>query len=56
LEQHLQAAYQQGRQEGLDAARQEMAGLLDAMAARLARTIEELTGLRQRFSSSACSG
>jgi flagellar assembly protein FliH len=49
LEQHLQAAYQQGLQEGQNAARQEVAGQVDAMASRLARTIEELSGLRQRF-------
>jgi flagellar assembly protein FliH len=49
LEQHLQGAYQQGFQDGQGAARQELAGQLDAMAARLARTIEELSGLRQRF-------
>ena len=49
LEQHLQSAYQQGVQDGQTAARQELAGQVDAMGARLARTIEELSGLRQRF-------
>ena len=49
LEQHLQGAYQQGFQDGQTAARQELAGQLDAMAARLARTIEEMSSLRQRF-------
>src|SRR5690349_2120279 len=49
LEQHLQGAYQQGFQEGQDEARKELGGQLDAMQARLARTIEELSGMRQRF-------
>jgi len=49
LEQHLQAAYQQGFQEGQGAARKESGGQLEAMAGRLARTIEELSGMRQRF-------
>ena len=49
LEQHLQGAYQQGFQEGQGAARQELGGQFDAMAVRLARNIEELSGLRQRF-------
>jgi flagellar assembly protein FliH len=48
-EQRTQAAYQQGLQEGHAAARQEMFAQVDAMNGRLARTIEELTGLRQRF-------
>jgi flagellar assembly protein FliH len=49
LEQHLQGAYQQGFQDGKNAVQQELGGQLDAMAARLARTIEELSGLRQRY-------
>lgn len=49
LEQHLQGAYQQGFQDGQGAARKELDGQLDAMAVRLARTIEELSGMRQRF-------
>ena len=49
LEQRLQGAYQQGFQDGQGAVRQELAGQLDAMAVRLARTIEELSGMRQRF-------
>ncbi len=49
MEQHLQAAYQQGHEDGQAAVRQELAGQMDAMAARLARTIEEMSGLRQRF-------
>jgi flagellar assembly protein FliH len=49
LEQHLQGAYQQGFQDGQSAAKQELGGQVDAMAARLARTIEELSGMRQRL-------
>ena len=49
LEQHLQGAYQQGFQDGQNAARQELGGQIEAMGIRLARTIEELSGLRQRF-------
>jgi len=49
LEQRLQEAYQRGFREGQDAARNELEGQLGAMAARLARTIEELSGMRQRF-------
>ncbi|HEX4594974.1 MAG TPA: FliH/SctL family protein, partial [Bryobacteraceae bacterium] len=49
LEQHLQGAYHQGFQDGQGAARQQLGGDLDAMAVRLARTIEEMSGMRQRF-------
>jgi flagellar assembly protein FliH len=49
LEQHLQGAYQQGFQDGQGAARKELEAELDTMAVRLARTIEELSGMRQRF-------
>ena len=49
LEQHLQEAYQQGFQNGQNAAQQELGGQIDAMATRLARTIEEVSGLRQRY-------
>jgi len=49
LEQHLQGAYQQGFQDGQDAARKELGEQVEAMGARLARTIEELSGMRQRF-------
>src|SRR5580693_3429013 len=49
LEQHLQGAYQQGFQDGQGAARKELEAELDATAVRLARTIEELSGMRQRF-------
>ncbi len=44
-----QSVYQQGFQEGKAAARQEVAAQIEAMNGRLARSIEELTGLRQRF-------
>jgi flagellar assembly protein FliH len=43
------AAYQQGFQAGQDASRQELAAQAEAMNARAARSIEELSGLRQRF-------
>jgi flagellar assembly protein FliH len=49
LEQQLQGAYQQGFQDGQNAVQQKLGGQLDAMASRLARTIEELSGLRQRY-------
>jgi flagellar assembly protein FliH len=49
LEQHLQGAYQQGFQEGQEVARKELGAQIEAMGARLARTIEELSGMRQRF-------
>lgn len=42
-------AYQQGLAEGQAAARREMAGQVEAIHARFARTIEELSGLRARF-------
>jgi flagellar assembly protein FliH len=48
-EQRMQAAYQQGLQEGHTSAQQDMSAQLGVMNGRLARTIEELTGLRQRF-------
>src|SRR5215471_5083623 len=49
LEQHLQAAYHQGFQDGQTAVNQQLGGQVEAMATRLARTIEELSGMRQRF-------
>ena len=49
LEQRLHETYQKGFQEGQVAARKELQGQVDTMAARLARTIEELSGMRQRF-------
>ncbi len=48
-EQKIRAAYQQGLQEGQASARQEAMAQLDAMNQRMARTIEELSGLRQRY-------
>ncbi len=48
-DQRVNAAYQKGLEEGLAAARQEIGGQLDAAYERLARTIEELSGLRARF-------
>ena len=48
-EQKIRAAYQDGVQEGQASARQEMMPLLEATNQRMARTIEELSGLRQRF-------
>jgi flagellar assembly protein FliH len=44
-QQELDAAFQAGQA----AARQEMSGQLNAIQLRMARTIEEMTGLRQRF-------
>jgi flagellar assembly protein FliH len=49
VEQRIHSAYQQGLREGQSAAQQAEAGQLDAMNVRLARTIEEMSGLRQRF-------
>jgi flagellar assembly protein FliH len=48
-EQKMRAAYQQGVQDGQAAVRQEMETKLEAMHVRMARAIEELSGLRQRF-------
>ena len=48
-EQKMRAAYQQGLQEGQASARKELGGQLEAMHARLARAIEEMSGMRQRF-------
>jgi len=48
-EQRTQAAYQQGLKEGHAAAQREMLAQVDLINGRLARTIEELTGVRQRF-------
>ncbi len=43
------AAYQQGFQEGQAAARQESAAQIQAMHLQVARTVEEMCGMRQRF-------
>jgi len=45
----LQKAYEEGQRTGQAAGRQEMAAQLQAMESRLARSIEEITGLRSRF-------
>jgi len=42
-------AHQQGFEEGQAAARKELAGQVEAMNARVARSVEELSGLRRRF-------
>ena len=44
-----QAPYRQGYEEGQAAARREIGAQMDAAYERLARTIEELSGLRARF-------
>jgi flagellar assembly protein FliH len=49
IEEKIRAAHQQGIQEGQAAVRQEMGGQLEAMNARMARAIEEMSGMRQRF-------
>jgi flagellar assembly protein FliH len=48
IEQHLSEARQQGFQEGQAAGRQSLAGQVEAMQLKLARSIEELTGSRLR--------
>ena len=48
-EQKIRAAYQRGLQEGQAAARQELSNELQTVNTRMARTIEEATGMRQRF-------
>jgi len=48
-EQRVRQAHQQGYEEGQAAGRQDLAGQLEAMQAKLARTIEEITGLRPRY-------
>jgi len=45
----IRTAYQKGLQEGQEAATRDTEARLDAMQGRLARTIEELSGLRPRF-------
>jgi len=47
--QHVRQAHQQGYEEGRAAGRELLAGQLEAMQGRLARTIEELASLRQRY-------
>lgn len=48
-EQKMRATYQQGVQEGQASAQHEMSAQLEAMNLRMARSIEELSGLRQRY-------
>ncbi|HUA21411.1 MAG TPA: FliH/SctL family protein [Bryobacteraceae bacterium] len=45
----IQAAQQEGFRQGQAAGRQQISAQLEAMQSRLARSIEELTGLRARF-------
>lgn len=49
MEESAQAAYRTGLQEGEAAARQHFGAQTDSSLSRMARTIEELSGLRQRF-------
>jgi flagellar assembly protein FliH len=48
-EEKLRAAHQQGVLEGHASARQEIGTQMEAMNARMARAIEEMSGLRQRY-------
>jgi flagellar assembly protein FliH len=49
IEQRVAVARQQGFEEGQAAARQSVAGQVEAMQMKLARSIEELTGSRPRY-------
>lgn len=49
IEQRLAAAHQQGFEEGQAGIRQTFAAQVEAMQMKLARSIEELTGLRARY-------
>ena len=49
LEQRTQMAYAKGRQEAESSASQQVSAQVDAVTAALARSIDEITGLRQRF-------
>jgi flagellar assembly protein FliH len=49
LERQIGAAHQKGFEEGQAAARQSLAGQLESMQMKLARSIEELTGSRLRY-------
>ena len=49
FEEKIRAAHQQGVQEGHRAARQEMGAQVETMNVRMARAIEEMSGMRQRF-------
>ncbi|HLK17608.1 MAG TPA: FliH/SctL family protein [Bryobacteraceae bacterium] len=48
-EEKIQAAHQQGVEQGRAAERKETAAQLEAMNLRMARAIEEMSGLRKRF-------
>lgn len=48
-EQRIRQAHQQGYDEGLAAGRLAVAGQIEAMQTKLARSIEEITGLRPRY-------
>ena len=48
-EQRVRQAHQQGYDEGLAAGRLAVAGQIEAMQTKLARSIEEITGLRPRY-------
>ena len=49
LSEQTQAAYAKGREEAESSASQQVLARVDAVAATLARGIDEITGLRQRF-------
>ena len=49
IEQRVQAAYAQGHQDGVEAARQGAEAQVHPVVERLARSIDEITGLRQRL-------
>jgi flagellar assembly protein FliH len=49
VEQRIHLAHQQGYDEGQVAGREPLAAQLEVMQGKLARTIEEITGLRQRY-------
>jgi flagellar assembly protein FliH len=45
----IKSAYQKGIRDGQAAARKEMLAQMEAISSRMARTIEEFSGMRQRF-------
>jgi flagellar assembly protein FliH len=47
--QQAQAAYQKGRQEADAAVRSQLSAQVDSLVTRLARSVEEMSGLRTRF-------
>lgn len=48
-EQRLAAAHQEGFEEGHAAGRHSLAGEVESLQSKLARTVEEITGLRARY-------